>query len=1145
MKRKMLIPIILIAIILLNCILPVAEVWAADAVTTSVEITVDRQLYTALKTRLGDKATYNDAMRKIKISQEEIANVKELTLANFAIDDIEGLETFTELTYLDLSSNELSEESDLSFLNELTNLTYLDISSNAIRSLENVNPEILENLDKLNLHNQNFDVVEVIEVDVSEDSDHLKRVNIKLPQILSYTNLKDEYLKELVEIWNWYDKGYPYIDWRTFDGESVDLIVGEEDDNYNYTVREGWDVLNINISDSEDILANSNINVHFIVVNSEETGVIFKDKNLYEAVLEQLTEQQDLNPDLDSYLTDERLYEWTYDSTNATHSPFMTYDPVYVITIDKDDIINRIPSLILDSRQIEDITGIQEFVGLEEKLDLSSNYIDNLKRLGELQENKIAKEEELRNKVETQIGKIKEARSEVVALEKTVKDLNDKVIDIEKQLSNTNLTEEQRTALVQQLAETKTQLATAMAKLESARERLETRTARLYEIYEKMYRILNISTVELASLTKEKFEFIKLEEARELYKTQVARYATLEEIGGLLAIESEYLINKYGIPTTMIITDSEGNSEEVAIEKPIKAFFDGKVKEAEDWDLSEIKYQIKLLKEVEVISGMATYCTINKLYDVNAECVCQEFLDKYIEEKEEEEEFYSIPAGIDTTTCSTTATYGDVFVISGKASIVTSEEIQKYVFLPRLKVLDLRDNLIDNLEDLTTLVELEELYLGDNEIGDISNIDWSVFVELERLDISFNMISDISPLNVISTLEYLDASKNLLTVSDQLNISNLSDDFWYLDLSRNQISDISPLLLKVATLARAAGYKSDIASFIHDGLYEENGVNFKLYLYSQELEIITAFEQSGSTANIDLPKIFAQIEKLQPSETTFNINSYHGNVSNKGEYAQVDTTTLGNNKATVTIASTEKGDSIGSGTKCIIYYTVLEEGALTEDVEPPVENIPEDNNTVVPEDNNTVVPEDNNTVVPDDNNTVVPDDNNTVVPDDNNTVVPDDNNTVVPDDNTPTVDTETGDDVAGEGYVVKSDYIKNVSPNTDVATFVSKLNDKYSVAIVSEGDVVTEGMVATGMMLEVYLDEKLVDIFVIVVKGDINGDGIADALDSGLLREQRAGNTTLTGAYAEAADVNNDGIIDAYDSKLILYHRAGVDGYIL
>ena len=83
------------------------------------------------------------------------------------------------------------------------------------------------------------------------------------------------------------------------------------------------------------------------------------------------------------------------------------------------------------------------------------------------------------------------------------------------------------------------------------------------------------------------------------------------------------------------------------------------------------------------------------------------------------------------------------------------------------------------------------------------------------------------------------------------------------------------------------------------------------------------------------------------------------------------------------------------------------------------------------------------------------------------------------------------------------------------------------------------------MMLEVYSEDKLVDIFVIVVKGDIDGDGIADATDSGLLREQRAGNITLTGAYAEAADVNNDGIIDAYDSKLILYHRAGVDGYIL
>ena len=76
-------------------------------------------------------------------------------------------------------------------------------------------------------------------------------------------------------------------------------------------------------------------------------------------------------------------------------------------------------------------------------------------------------------------------------------------------------------------------------------------------------------------------------------------------------------------------------------------------------------------------------------------------------------------------------------------------------------------------------------------------------------------------------------------------------------------------------------------------------------------------------------------------------------------------------------------------------------------------------------------------------------------------------------------------------------------------------------------------------------EDKPVAAYEIVVKGDVNGDGLANALDSNLIKAYRAEITDLTGPYKEAADINQDGKVDAIDSRLLLYHRAEINGYIL
>ena len=67
----------------------------------------------------------------------------------------------------------------------------------------------------------------------------------------------------------------------------------------------------------------------------------------------------------------------------------------------------------------------------------------------------------------------------------------------------------------------------------------------------------------------------------------------------------------------------------------------------------------------------------------------------------------------------------------------------------------------------------------------------------------------------------------------------------------------------------------------------------------------------------------------------------------------------------------------------------------------------------------------------------------------------------------------------------------------------------------------------------------------VVVEGDVNGDGLANGLDSVIIKAARNEVISLSVAHTDAADINDDGKINVTDSKLLLYHRAEVKGYDL
>ena len=89
---------------------------------------------------------------------------------------------------------------------------------------------------------------------------------------------------------------------------------------------------------------------------------------------------------------------------------------------------------------------------------------------------------------------------------------------------------------------------------------------------------------------------------------------------------------------------------------------------------------------------------------------------------------------------------------------------------------------------LQTLTSLQELYLGDNQLTDVSPL--ATLTSLQELDLSDNPLTDVSPLATLTSLQTLVLEDNQLT--DVSPLATLTSLRW-LWLGNNQLTDVSPL----------------------------------------------------------------------------------------------------------------------------------------------------------------------------------------------------------------------------------------------------------------------------------------------------------------------------------------------------------------
>ena len=123
--------------------------------------------------------------------------------------------------------------------------------------------------------------------------------------------------------------------------------------------------------------------------------------------------------------------------------------------------------------------------------------------------------------------------------------------------------------------------------------------------------------------------------------------------------------------------------------------------------------------------------------------------------------------------------------------------------------------------------------------------------------------------------------------------------------------------------------------------------------------------------------------------------------------------------------------------------------------------------------------------------------------------------------------------ISGSGAVITEDnLVYGLAAGLDsIEGYVAASADGCEVKVTKSGD-----KIGTGTLVEIYKDGYLVDTYMVVIFGDVDGDGWYDAQDAyivslitnGLLTREQTGEAKYL-----AADCNHDGVIDGADIEIL------------
>ena len=113
----------------------------------------------------------------------------------------------------------------------------------------------------------------------------------------------------------------------------------------------------------------------------------------------------------------------------------------------------------------------------------------------------------------------------------------------------------------------------------------------------------------------------------------------------------------------------------------------------------------------------------------------------------------------------------------------------------------------------------------------------------------------------------------------------------------------------------------------------------------------------------------------------------------------------------------------------------------------------------------------------------------------------------------------------------------NMDENDTIKDLLSNVDNESSTLKVYNSDLTEitdlDEVIKTGQVIKLIINGKVYDELYIVLKGDINGDGLIDVTDKSKLKDHILLRTELTDYTKYAADLNNDGLIDVSDNSRI------------
>ena len=791
MRRKMLISIALIIIMLLNCIMPVFVVNAAEG----GEIQLNSKLYTAVKKSLekqGISFSCNDVTRTLTISEENKALVTELNLNEGAISNLTGLENFTSLSHLELSGNNLTKDSNLSVLASLP-LNYLDLSTNQLEDVSEID-ELINSIKANNgtviLSGQTVTMVEEAIIDEEETSDNAIIAEYTLPRILEKAGfIKSVWMKEsvisesglggtpsLYEMSNPVVEGNDKISVRiaSDNGEPYKGLYKLEIYIYDDPTEAG-SAANLNPA-ATNMLNGSRFYIYVVVHGSNSSAITTEDSNLYKAIKEQLTAGQTINNELDSYpfevdangeiITDNCTYttegeyliltiigedepSYILDTTNnlvylyeedgygnpelgdyytkhftkqlisttdengvvtlkegyvilhngANRNLYIrAYDDAKTFVINNEDLVNKITSLILNNKEIRDLTGLEKFVGLSSYLNVSHNYLNNIEPIYNLQANKDAFESKIQEKYNYYLNSreygnldssLSDTKAKKAAADAEIQNISNAVKEILTKFEEASKIEKYKIVEKTETAEDGTETTvTEKTENENYQSEIEKKAKEIDEIIKKIYgydtqdettgkiehtdgyieilgknlndTVTGVNQVyqylsllydvynnehKLATLLTPELNYLDLEQYL-AYKESLL--GTAESVKGLVEAEVSRL-GTLEANQALSVLDEKLLSAEFGInfnsesENPLQEYFSNTIPNTPGTRVEWVR-MIEKFREIALYSEMATYCLINRMEiptTAVSQCYCEEFLKERIKNFEYE--------GIDTT----------------------------------------------------------------------------------------------------------------------------------------------------------------------------------------------------------------------------------------------------------------------------------------------------------------------------------------------------------------------------------------------------------------------------------------------------------------------------------------------------------------